>query len=395
MGMARIKRMVLMKRKTVKKQTMAFLLLGLLVGCEQKKEISIGTQSTLKCNREEKNIINCNLLENDVLEITGTGKITEKQLEKQLFDSSINYEEIKKLKIGDGITAIGEYAFAKWEIQEVKIASSVKVLEKGAFYSCEKLTKLSLTDGVEEIKESALEGCVSLKELELPKSLKKFDRTAIMYCSSLIKINNQSAFEYDLCYTGMIKGDWYSDGKIVDDILPNKTIEIKPQKYKIIYDLNGGVVIKPLPSSYKHTVGCQLPRTVKREGYDLLCWYDVKKNFWVDTIKCGTTEDKKFKAWWIDLKLENVGKGKICVTPDLLADKSKDFVFIHIRYSGNKDMSDAIWIRATSEGENKIQIKKLKSGKKYYFQCAITNDIETDWEQEDLNWTKPKSIVVE
>ena len=120
--------------------------------------------------------------------------------------------EIRKATIEDGITSIGNGAFAGCSgltvqtlpssvtsigdgafaycsgLTELTLPNSITSIGGCAFYDCTGLTELTLPDSLERIEESAFEGCSGLTELTLPNSVTSIERLAFAYCSGLEKI---------------------------------------------------------------------------------------------------------------------------------------------------------------------------------------------------------------
>ena len=70
-------------------------------------------------------------------------------------------EEIYSVKIGDGITSVGDHAFD----------------------GCDNLSEVVLADTITVIGTSAFEDCWDLEEIRLPSSLKKLCSYAFMQCN--------------------------------------------------------------------------------------------------------------------------------------------------------------------------------------------------------------------
>ena len=99
------------------------------------------------------------LNDNGVLTITGKG---------EMIDYSYYYNrapwygyDIKRIIIGDGITAIGSSAFAYCsELTSVTIPNSVTKIGYYAFYNCSELTSVNIPNSVTEIGGSAFYNCI-------------------------------------------------------------------------------------------------------------------------------------------------------------------------------------------------------------------------------------------
>ncbi len=58
---------------------------------------------------------------------------------------------VKKVVIGKGVTAIGNWAFYLFDIEEIVLPDSVTQIGNSTFYGCEKLTKITLPDSLKHI----------------------------------------------------------------------------------------------------------------------------------------------------------------------------------------------------------------------------------------------------
>ena len=91
-----------------------------------------------------------------------------------------------KVKIPDGITEIGNYAFYHcYSLESVEIPSSVEIIGEGAFFSCDSLVSVEIPSSVEIIGERAFEGCSSLAEVLIPQGVTTISDSAFKECSSL------------------------------------------------------------------------------------------------------------------------------------------------------------------------------------------------------------------
>ncbi len=61
----------------------------------------------------------------------------------------------------------------------------VTKIENGAFFGCEKLEAIEISDSVEEIENNAFSGCVNLKLVKLPNKLTKIERCLFFECTNL------------------------------------------------------------------------------------------------------------------------------------------------------------------------------------------------------------------
>ena len=83
---------------------------------------------------------------------------------------------------------IQEYAFAESDIEKITLPSTLKIIGKGAFSGCTKLSSITIPDGVRRIEEKAFEEC-GLEEVDLSRQLKFIGKKAFSYCIYLKKVN--------------------------------------------------------------------------------------------------------------------------------------------------------------------------------------------------------------
>lgn len=96
---------------------------------------------------------------------------------------------ITTVKVSEGVTSVGSFAFFKFsKITAVNIASSVTVIGEYSFYECTSLKLLDLGYGVTSIEESAFEQCTALQSVRLPNTLQKIGYQAFYRCEKLTGI---------------------------------------------------------------------------------------------------------------------------------------------------------------------------------------------------------------
>lgn len=94
-----------------------------------------------------------------------------------------------RVVVPDGITVIGEDAFAKNEaIDRVILPESVKEIGAGAFRGCLLLQTIPLPKNLERIGESAFENCVKLIRAELPPKLRVLEAKVFKRCQVLREV---------------------------------------------------------------------------------------------------------------------------------------------------------------------------------------------------------------
>ncbi len=104
-------------------------------------------------------------------------------------DLYLNNELVTDLVIPEGITSIGNYAFA-WcsSLESITIPNSVTSIGDSAFYYCSSLESVTISKGVTSIEKAAFYNCSSLKSVTIPDSVTSIESSAFDGCSSLISV---------------------------------------------------------------------------------------------------------------------------------------------------------------------------------------------------------------
>ncbi len=100
-----------------------------------------------------------------------------------------NCESINKVKLVEGITSVGNYAFRDCtNLKEIEIPKSVLSIGNYAFYGCKGLTSVSIPDSVTSIGSSAFEGCTGLINVDIPESVTSIGSSAFEGCTGLTSV---------------------------------------------------------------------------------------------------------------------------------------------------------------------------------------------------------------
>lgn len=157
----------------------------------------------------------------DVMTISGSGYDTIPGPWQSVFLQKYNpWEEydIAKLVIQEGITAIDVLAFSDLDMTEVVINSGVTSIGDSAFEGCTSLTTITIPGTVTELGDDVFEGCTSLEKIIFNGTIEQWEA-----------LESSSSGNYDAI------GVECSDGKY---------------RYRVTYDLDGGVNAASNPSSY-------------------------------------------------------------------------------------------------------------------------------------------------
>ena len=95
-------------------------------------------------------------------------------------------QKIYRIEVGDGVTGVGENAFANCDkAYGVTLPDTLERLGNGAFSGCAKLSSVRIPDGVETIGERCFESCNTLWSVTLPEGLREIGVRAFNLCDRL------------------------------------------------------------------------------------------------------------------------------------------------------------------------------------------------------------------
>jgi hypothetical protein len=79
-------------------------------------------------------------------------------------------DEVEKVVINEGVTNVGKHAFLLFsKLKEVKIASTVEIIDVAAFEECTALTEITLPEGLKEFGEEAFTDALLWPPFPFPK----------------------------------------------------------------------------------------------------------------------------------------------------------------------------------------------------------------------------------
>lgn len=85
-----------------------------------------------------------------------------------------------EVTVPEGVTSIAAEAFLYSGLTSIVLSSTVRTIEKSAFYGCKELSSIVLNDGLTSIGTYALSGCSSLHSLTIPSSVTSIGEYALL-----------------------------------------------------------------------------------------------------------------------------------------------------------------------------------------------------------------------
>lgn len=154
-------------------------------------------------------------IQGNTLEISGSGAMYE------AVDGYWGWEEyaesITAIRVSEGVTGIGAYAFAGFpSLKSVTLPSSLDYIGEGAFYLCESLSSVTLPDGLLGIGEGAFMG-TGLTSVKIPRGLTSLGMLAFSGCAKLKKFTVSSSNSY---FNADPSGALYNKDRSVLHVVP-------------------------------------------------------------------------------------------------------------------------------------------------------------------------------
>ena len=114
-------------------------------------------------------------LENGILTVSGSGMIPNyASAEEAPWAEAVEAGEVTAIVVSDGITKVGDYAFAGCAAESVELPDTLMMIGKYAFSNCSNLTEVTIPGNVAKIGDNAFENCGSLQTVIIPSSVKTF-----------------------------------------------------------------------------------------------------------------------------------------------------------------------------------------------------------------------------
>ena len=188
--------------------------------------------------------------------------------------------KIETLTIGSGVKTIGDHAFYNChDINSLTLPDGVKTIGDHAFYNCHDINSLTLPDGVETIGDGAFFDCSSIPSVTIPSSVTRIGDYAFNGCSELATVT----FAPTSSVTTIGEGAFNDCAKLESITIPSsvtsigervfggcsKLTSISVESGNTVYDSGDGCNAIIKTSSHTLIAGCQnttIPNTVTSIG---------------------------------------------------------------------------------------------------------------------------------
>ena len=128
------------------------------------------------------------LTEDGILTISGTGAMIDYGDDKSYRKTPWRDYFIESVRIDEGVTSIGGWAFTNCVLTSVMIPDSVTSIACGAFSECRSLASVTIPDSVTSIGGYAFRGCTGLTSVTIPDSVTSIDGYAFRGCTGLTSV---------------------------------------------------------------------------------------------------------------------------------------------------------------------------------------------------------------
>ena len=177
-----------MKKRILSVLLALCMVLGMLPGTARAAEVGSGY-----CGAEGNNVT-WTLDDAGLLTISGNGKMKD-------YDNWItyvpwykNWDNIRSIVIGSGVTSIGRNAADRCKnLERVDILGNVTSIGLHAFLNCSSLTSITIPSSVTSIGIGAFAGCSSLASITIPSGVTSIGESAFARCSGLTSITIPSS----------------------------------------------------------------------------------------------------------------------------------------------------------------------------------------------------------
>lgn len=147
-------------------------------------------------------------------------------------DYAFRGKQLETYQIAEGITSIGNYAFANCtELKEITIPETVRMLGNNCFKGCAALKSINIPNSVKSIGKEAFRDCLSLSTVCLPKDLKEIPQNAF-------STTNIHSIQLPQSCETICKRAFADCGSLKDIRFPNSLVSIEMSAFWFCFGLS-------------------------------------------------------------------------------------------------------------------------------------------------------------
>lgn len=310
-----------------------------------------------------------------VLTISGTGDMY-KSDEGTTLNIHFAYDDIKSAVIQNGVTSIGDDAFYKSSaLTSVTVPSSVKSIGNYALAGCTALKSIGLPEGLNSIGKEAFSGCTSLSNVTIPSTLNYIGNSAFRDCGSLRNVTIPGSVstidEFAFAYCSNLQSITLGNGiktisgeafeycsSLTSLSIPESVTKIGLGAVSNCTSLKNVYIYSKSLDHYSLTnIGYFMPKGSTLHTYrSVASESDVAQG--VNVVYFGAVQSPKAT------KITKLKKGKKSFSVSWK--KVNGVTGYQIQYSLKKNMKSSKKKNVKGAKKTKLNVKKLKKGKKYY-----------------------------
>ena len=152
--------------------------------------------------------VNWSIDSNGLLKISGIGGMYHYNSSNRPWES---YKlAITKVVIEEGVTRIGEYAFANFNnLLAANMANSITQISSYAFYNCDALTDIAVGDNVESIQSYAFADCDALEKVTIPETVTSIANSVFSDSNAVIIVCDAESYVEQYAIANNIPYEYY------------------------------------------------------------------------------------------------------------------------------------------------------------------------------------------